>query len=135
MNTPSAESPRSLDTTDPARAAVLQAATGPLDEVFGDRVRLEVDNVNRIGAWVFVRGTMRDAGGGGPYYAGSSYEARRADGAMSDVYAALLRKTDNTSTDNDARAWQLSDYAIGPTDVAWLPWSNKHSTPRSLFEL
>ena len=76
---------------------------------------------------------MCGAGGGRVDYAGTIYEARRADGVMSDVYAVLLRKADESSADNDARSWRLSDYAIGPTDVAWLTWPGKHSAPRELF--
>ncbi|RZQ60055.1 hypothetical protein [Amycolatopsis suaedae] len=125
MNTPSAHS---LGTGDPARQAVLRAATAPLDKAFDDRVRVEVEQLNRVGSWVFLQATMRDAGGGRPYYAGTGYEARRADGVMSDTYVALLRKSDD-----DTRPWRLSDYVIGPTDVAWLTWPDKHEAPRELF--
>ncbi|WP_216206276.1 hypothetical protein [Amycolatopsis aidingensis] len=134
MNTPSAQSvPRPLDADDPVREAVLQAATAPLGAAFGDRVRVEVVQLNRIGPWVFLQGRMRGADGGRPSYAGTGYEARQADGAMSDVYAALLRKADNAGADHDARSWRLSDHAIGPTDVTWLTWPDEHEAPPALF--
>jgi hypothetical protein len=125
--------PQSVGPDDPAREAVLRAATEPVDDAFGDRARVEVVHLNRIGSWVFLKGNLRGADGGPLNYAGTAYEARRADGVMSDVYAVLLRKADAASADDDARSWRLSDYAMGPTDVAWLTWPDKHEAPRELF--
>ncbi|WP_410603694.1 hypothetical protein [Amycolatopsis sp. lyj-90] len=134
MYSPSARSfPVSLTPGDPVREAVLQAATARLDEYFGDRVRVEVEQLDRVGPWVFLQGTMRGTEAGRPYYDGTVYEARRADGVMSDVYVALLKKRDEAAADNDARSWRLSAYAIGPTDVAWLTWADDHEAPRTLF--
>lgn len=134
MHTPSAQSaPRSLGPEDPAREAIHRAATAPLREVLGDRVQVEVEHLNRVGPWVFLQGRMRGAGGGRPNYAGTVYESRRADGVMSDAYAVLLRKADDAGADNDARSWRVFDHAIGPTDVAWLTWPDKHTAPRALF--
>ncbi|MEV6909152.1 hypothetical protein [Amycolatopsis sp. NPDC051071] len=134
MSTPSARSfPQALSPGDPVREAVLQAATARLYDAFGDRVRLAVERLDRIGPWVFLQGTMHGAEIGRPYYVGTGYEARRADGVMSDVYVALLKKTGEPGTDNDARSWRLSDHAIGPTDVAWLTWPDEHEAPRALF--
>ncbi|WP_020669524.1 hypothetical protein [Amycolatopsis nigrescens] len=134
MHTPSAQSvPRSLDPDDSVSVAVLQAATAPLREAFGDRVRVEVEHLNRVGPWVFLRGRMRGSDGGRPNFAGTAYESRQADGVVSDVYVALVKKDDATIVDNDARSWRLSDRAIGPTDVAWLTWPDKHEAPPALF--
>ena len=46
---------------------------------------------------------------------------------MSDVYVALLRR------DGDEAEWLVLDHAIGPGDVAWLAWPDKHAAPRALF--
>jgi hypothetical protein len=118
---------------DSVREAVLQAATARLDDYFGDRVQVKVEHLNRIGPWVFLQGTMHGTEADRPYYAGTVYESRRADGVMSDVYAVLLKKTADAAADNDARSWRLSDYAIGPTDVAWMTWPDEHEAPRELF--
>ncbi|WP_181776790.1 hypothetical protein [Amycolatopsis pittospori] len=134
MYTPSARSfPQSLNPGDPVRDAVLQAAFARLEDAFDDRVRVEVERLDRIGPWVFLQGTMRGTEIGRPYYAGTGWEARRADGVMSDVYVALLKKVDERAVDNDARSWRLADHAIGPTDVAWLTWPDEHEAPRALF--
>lgn len=133
MHNPSARSIQdSLDPADSIREAVLQVATARLDDAFGDRVRVEVEYLNRIGPWVFLRGKLRGTGER-PYYAGTVYESRRADGVMSDAYVVLLKKTSDTGADNDARSWGVADYAIGPTDVAWLTWPDEHEAPPALF--
>ncbi|KZB80176.1 hypothetical protein [Amycolatopsis regifaucium] len=134
MYTPSAHPfPVALTPGDPVREAAFQAATARLDEWFGDRVQVQVERFDRLGPWVFLQGTMRGTDNGRPYYAGTVYEARRADGVMSDVYVALLKKTDEPRPENDARAWRLANYAVGPTDVAWLTWPDEHEAPRALF--
>lgn len=134
MDTPSTQSaPQSIGPGDPLRGAVLQAATAPLRNAVGDRLDVEVERLNRVGARVFLQGTMRSAGGGPANYTDTVFETRRADGVMSDVYVALLEKTDAAVTDADARSWRVVEYAIGPTDIAWLPWADRHDVPRALF--
>ncbi|OZM74700.1 hypothetical protein CFN78_00155 [Amycolatopsis antarctica] len=134
MHTPSAHSgARSPGLDDAVRDAVLEAATAPLAQVFGDRVRVTVERLNRDGDWVFLQSTMRGADGGRPDFAGTSYEAARNDGAVSDVYVALLKKAGHGGVEDDARSWRLTDYATGPTDVAWLTWPDAHEAPHALF--
>lgn len=121
MHTPSAQ---------PFQDAVLQAATAPLREVVGDRVRVDVEGMNRIGPWVFLRGRMRDVAGGRPNFSGTAYEKPSAAGQMSDVYVALLREAGGYTAQ-----WQLLEHKIGPSDVAWDNWPEKHSAPRELFRV
>lgn len=132
MDTPSAQSiPQSLgpDTPDNAvRKAVLKAATAPLGEAFGDRVQVEVEQLDRIGPWVFLRGRLRDVAGGRPDFSGTAYEKPAAAGQMSDVYVALLRQSDEHTT-----GWQLRAHAIGPSDIAWETWPRDHGAPTALF--
>ncbi|MEV7555705.1 hypothetical protein AB0N89_39320 [Amycolatopsis sp. NPDC089917] len=125
--------PVSLNPGDPVREAVFRAATARLDEEFGDQVQVAVEQFDRLGPWVFLQGTMRGTQAGRPYYAGTIYENKRADGVMSDVYVALLKKTSETTVDDDPRSWRLARYAIGPTDVAWLTWPDEHEVPQALF--
>ncbi|MFD6070839.1 MULTISPECIES: hypothetical protein [Amycolatopsis] len=134
MYTPSARPvPVSLNPGDPVREAVLQAATARLDQEFGDRVQVAVEQLDRLGPWVFLQGTMRGTEPGRSYYAGTIYENKRADGVMSDVYVALLKKRSETGVDDDARSWRVANCAIGPTDVAWLTWPDEHEVPQELF--
>lgn len=129
MNTPPAHSgPQSLGRDDAVREAVLRAAAAPLREAFGDRVQMTVDQLARVGPWVFLRGRMRDANGGRPDYSGTAYEKPAAAGQMSDRYVALLRESDERTAE-----WQLREHAIGPTDIAWEHWPDKHAAPPELF--
>lgn len=132
MHTPSAQSvPQPLDPDDPTREAVLRTATAPLREVFGDRVQLTVNRIDRMGQWVFLRGRMRDSDGSRPSYAGTSFAKAAAAGQKSDIYVALL--SHSGGADNDPRNWHLADHRIGPTDVAWDAWPAQHAAPRALF--
>lgn len=134
MYTPSARPvPVALNPGDPVREAVLAAATARLDQEFGDRVQVAVEQLDRLGPWVFLQGTMRGTEPGRSYYAGTIYENKRADGVMSDVYVALLKKRSETNVDDDARSWRVANCAIGPTDVAWLTWPDEHEVPQELF--
>lgn len=125
--------PQSLGPGDPVREAVLQAATEPLREAFGDRVAVRVERLDRIGGWVFLQATMRGADGGRPNFTGTVYAGPAAAGQMSDRYVALLRHTAEAFDDNDAWHWRLIDHAVGPTDVAWEAWPDKHAAPPALF--
>jgi hypothetical protein len=40
---------------------------------------------------------------------------------------ALLRRQDGE--------WRVIDHAVGPTDVAWADWPQRHGAPASLFEM
>ncbi len=75
----------------PGYDALLAAAVAPVDAAFGDRVKVEVERLDRVGRWAFLQGTLRGADGGKPDYSGTPYAERAASGGMSDVYVALLR--------------------------------------------
>ncbi|MGH3467119.1 MAG: hypothetical protein ACRDQF_05240 [Thermocrispum sp.] len=125
MHTPSAQSvPQSLSPGDPDREVVLQAASAPIFETFGDRVRVTVERVDRIGPWVFVKGKMRGADGGRPDFSGTAYEKPAAAGQVSSVYVALVE---------ESYGWKLRAHAIGPSDVAWQNWPDDYAAPRELF--
>jgi len=147
---------------DPGYDTLLEAATAPVRERFGDSVRVEVERLDRLGRWAFLQGSLRGADGGRPDYAGTPYAERAEQGGMSDVYVALLQASadavpDAPATDDaeaapagpgddaareqtrapDAGApvsdWTLVDHSIGPSDVSWLTWPQDHAAPRQLF--
>lgn len=129
MHSPSAQpAPQSLGPEDPARDAVLRVATAPLTDVLGDRVRVEVQRLDRVGTWVFLLGRMRSPSGDRPNFSGTAYERQAAAGQLSDRYVALVKGAEHSATD-----WQLRAHAIGPTDVAWETWPKDHEAPSSLF--
>ncbi|MEN1941812.1 hypothetical protein WCE41_11100 [Luteimonas sp. MJ246] len=140
--------PQAMQPGDPGYEAILDAATGPLRDTLDGRVRLEVERIDRIGGWVFVLGSMRAPGGGRPDLAGTRFAEAAEQGAMSDIYVALLRNEGVADGGTDAGGptvagagtaasgggpWILLDHAIGPGDVAWLDWPQRHAAPRALF--
>lgn len=92
---------------------VLDAATRPLREALGARVELDVERMDRVGGWAFVLGTMRAPGGGRPDLSGTSFADASAQGAMSDVYVALLRHEQASTSAVDADVAGTAGAAAG----------------------
>ena len=126
---------QALQQDSPEYRSLVDIASAPLREAFGDRVALHVEKLDRAGAWAFLQGRMQAPGGGRPDYADTDYAERAAQGGMSDVYVALLKRDGETSAGNDGGAWHLVDHAIGPSDVAWLAWPREHGVPPALLGL
>lgn len=118
------QTPYALGVGDPVRDAALEAASAPILDTFGDRVRVRADNVTRMTQWVFVQGTMRGPDGGLPDFSGTSYEGPAANGQVSNVYVALVE---------DRNGWKLRAHSIGPSDLSWETWPQQFSAPRELF--
>lgn len=139
---------RSLQPDDAGYAPMLTAASAPLRREFGDAVEVRVERLDQLGNWAFLMGTMQAPGGGRPGYAGSRFAERAASGGMSDVYVALLKRRSSSGDDSEDAPgeagadqgvernigeWTLAEHAIGPGDVAWLAWPDRHSAPKAVF--
>lgn len=96
--------PQPMHAGEPGYDIVLEAATAPLQEVLDDdRVELDIERMDRIGNWVFLLGNMRAPGGGRPDFSGTRFADAAEQGAMSDLYVALLRREpDAASTGSEA---------------------------------
>ncbi len=155
--------PRQMQAGDAGYALLLETASAPLHERLGQDVTLDVERLDRLGNWAFVLGSLRGSDGARFDYHGTPFAEAAAQGGMSDVYVALLRRApDPDSADHAAAAapadaaardqagdatagdedtdgvapggsWTVLDYAIGPGDVAWLGWPQEHAAPRALF--
>lgn len=155
--------PRQMQPGDDGYARLLETAGAPLREQLGAGVALDVERLDRLGNWAFVLGSLRGADGSRFDYQGTAFAAAAAQGGMSDVYVALLRRDPDADSANHAAAaapaaaaardqtgdgdagdgdadgfpaggsWTVLDYAIGPGDVAWLDWPEEHAAPRALF--
>ena len=128
--------PQPVHAGDPGYDTLLDTATAPLREEFGDGIGFQVERIDRLGHWAFVLGNMRAPGGGRPRFSGTRFADASEQGAMSDVYVALLRREDASGGEGDDVAgspWVVVDFAIGPGDVAWLDWPQEHAAPRALF--
>ncbi|MCE7031095.1 hypothetical protein LY625_00365 [Lysobacter sp. GX 14042] len=149
--------PQALHPDDALYQPLLETATAPLRQLFGEHVVVEVERLDCLGRWAFLQGNMRTPGGQRPDFRGTDYADRAAAGSMSDVYVALLRHdpapagagadaaavpeaaVDADSGDATAGCatgpgeWVILDHAIGPGDVSWLTWPQEHAAPRAVF--
>lgn len=118
-------SPQAAAIAEADRAVLLDTARQPVAQHLGKPVKFKVRILHRDGDWAFLLAEMQDAGGRPISYAGTPLASAEAEGMVSKDYAALLRRTGGR--------WQVADYAIGPTDVVWAEWPEKHKAPRTVF--
>ncbi|MBO9623383.1 MAG: hypothetical protein J7500_11800 [Sphingomonas sp.] len=109
------------------RVAILDSARAPATKRLGKPVKFKVRTIRREGDWAFVIAAMVDAAGRPISYAGTPLASAEAEGAVSKDFVALLRLSGGR--------WRVVDHALGPTDVAWMDWADKHGAPPSLFDL
>jgi hypothetical protein len=107
------------------RAAILDVARQPVTKRLAKKVTLVVRTLERQGDWAFLVAAMQDGAGRPISYAGTPLASAEAEGMVSKDYAALLRLSGGQ--------WRLIDNAVGPTDVAWADWPQKHGAPKALF--
>lgn len=106
-------------------ATVRDAAAQSLKLEAG-RLHLVPEQLQRRADWVFLTTQMQDAAGKRFDYAGTDQAEAARHGGKSDLCAALLHREGST--------WKLVDIAVGPTDVAWENWAEKHKAPAELFK-
>lgn len=110
---------------DAARDAILDAVRAAVREAMGKPVELSVDHLNVLGDRAFVQATMHGMDGEPLDYADTPFREVAAHGGQSDVYMGLLK--------HDGGTWVLEASRIGPTDLAWVAWSDRFDVPGALF--
>ena len=108
------------------RRQLLDAARATVKQKIGREVQFLVKQVRVGNGWGFLRADMQDGDGRKIDYAGTLLADAAREGYVSPVYVALLRR--------EGDGWSTVADAIGPTDVVWLAWPEKHDAPRELFE-
>lgn len=86
--------PQPVNARDAGYDTLYAAASSPLQDAFGGGVDLAVERMDRMGDWAFVIGNMRSPGGGRADFSGTRFADAAREGAMSDVYVALLHRQD-----------------------------------------
>ncbi|HEY0179225.1 MAG TPA: hypothetical protein VGC30_06290 [Dokdonella sp.] len=120
------ETPHTPPPGSPERAAVLDAARAPVQSELGKPVQFVVKRLAVLGPWAFVHAAMQSSGGQPVDYVGTRYEDAALRGHKSSSYAALLKRR--------GEVWEIVNYSIGPTDVAWQTWADQYKAPPALFE-
>lgn len=106
---------------------IVEAAQAAATVDVGKPVRLTISNLQTAGDWAFVRSQMKSPSGAQFDYSGTRYAEAAANGGKSYSHVALLKRRDS--------GWQIIVQAVGPTDVAWEPWSATYGAPPALFNL
>jgi hypothetical protein len=107
------------------RAVLLDTARQPVTKRLGKPVKFQVKRLERQGDWAFLIAAMQDSAGKPLSYAGTPLASAEAEGMVSRDYVALLRLSGGK--------WRVVDNAVGPTDVAWADWADRHGAPKALF--
>lgn len=107
------------------RAAILDAAHHAIARRIGKTPRLLVRTLAHQGEWVFLVATMQDKAGRPISYAGTPLASAEAEGMVSKDFVALFRRS--------GAGWRVVDEALGPTDLAWADWAEKHGAPKAIF--
>ena len=107
------------------REAIVAASLAPAEKELGANVRLGVRSIASDGDWAFLLADLQEPGGAPFDYSKSPLAEQAKQGLVSHRYAALLRQRDGQ--------WTIVTERVGPTDPAWLGWSDKYGAPKDLF--
>lgn len=108
------------------RTLLLDTARAPAEQKLHQQIQLDVQQLKVSGDWAFLHARLQNAGGKPVDYAGTEFAEAAEQGFKSKTYAALLRR--------NGEHWDVTTYVIGPTDPAWLGWSDQFGAPSVLFE-
>jgi hypothetical protein len=124
--TPPVEGVRDIDKGDALRKPLLDALRGPIQKDLGQSVQFVVSTLRVQDGWAFVVATPQTPDGKPIDYARTRYASAIADGVFDGgTVFALLRL--------DRGTWSVTEFVIGPTDVAYLAWPEQHGVPATLF--
>lgn len=108
------------------RRAILDAARAPAEKELHQPVRFIVEQLGQANGWAFLRARMAAPDGKPISYDGTRFAEAAANGGKSHSYVALLRR--------ESGAWNVTTYAIGPTDIAWQEWQTRYRAPKAIFD-
>lgn len=110
----------------PLRQALLDAARDPIETELGPPIEFAVSVLRTDGRHAYLQARPQRRGGQRIDWARTRYARDWRAGMMSDLVMVLLGRS--------GAAWGWVEYAIGPTDVAWIDWAERHRLPHALFE-
>lgn len=109
----------------PEHAELLEAASGPAEDVLGVPFTLQVDLLQRSGDFAFLLAQLRSPAGARFDFSATPLAEQAESGSLSDVYAVLLRVEDGE--------WRVLTHVLGPGDMAWANWAGDFDAPEALF--
>ena len=107
------------------RAAIMDAARGPITAELDHTVIFVVSTLRTDGEWAYLDATPVNPDGSPLDWKATPFAEAQAAGMMEDNVLVLLRKK--------GKDWKMVDYVIGPSDVYWLNWIDQYGLPKALF--
>lgn len=105
--------------------AILSALRVPAEKDLKPPIVFKIDHIAEQADWAFMFGQPQRPNGKKVDYRHTRYAPAVNAGAFDDWICALLQKRRGQ--------WQVVEYRIGATDVAWDGWDAKHKAPRAIF--
>jgi hypothetical protein len=119
---PAAEAPN------PERDAMTAALAPRVEAEIGQPVSFTVNTMRVENDWGWIVAQPWTPDGTQIDWSQTRYAERAAQGVLDGggtTYALLKRENGR---------WRVVDLAVGPTDVAWADWSERHGAPASLMQ-
>jgi hypothetical protein len=110
------------------RQAIMDALRPLVERDLNQEVVFVVDRLKAQNGWAFMIARPRRPDGSPVDFSRTRYRDAYRDGMFSDVVCALLRKQGN-----QGNRWRVVEYALGPTDVPYVDWPERHGAPRAIF--
>lgn len=107
------------------RMAILNALRVPVEKELRQKIQFSIQTIKAQGNWAFINGEPQSANGGEPDYSITKYADVVEEGMFDNNFQALLKKTRGK--------WKVITFAIGCTDVCWLPWQKDYKAPKAIF--
>lgn len=107
------------------RKAIANALRVPVEKKVKQSVVFKIDHLKVQDGWAFLLGAPRRTDGGQIDYSQTEYAEAKREGMFDDNIMALLHKVNGK--------WQVVEYIIGATDVAYIGWDEKYHAPSAIF--
>ena len=118
--------PLDVGRDDPRRKALLDALRPSIEADLGQSLIFDVQTLREIDGSAFAVVHPRTPAGKPVDFAKTRHAQRLADGVLDgDTVYAILQHRDGR--------WQVQEYAVGPTDVAWTGWAQDYAAPEAIF--
>ena len=115
------------EASNPERDALTAALAPRVSAEIGRPVSFTVETMRVENDWAWVVAQPWTPEGAQIDWSQTRYAERAAEGVLDGggtTYALLKRENGR---------WRVVDFAVGPTDVAWADWPQRHGAPSSLM--
>jgi hypothetical protein len=112
----------------PERDAMTAALAPRVEAEIGQPVSFTVNTMRVENDWAWLVTQPWTPAGTQIDWSQTRYAERAAEGVLDGggtTYALLRRENGQ---------WRVVDFAVGPTDVAWADWPQRHGAPASLMQ-